>query len=59
MNYSLCSMPLVSGLMVVLLTFILYGDYGFSSVGVSAILRNERRIQGQMDSKPIIQWSNG
>ena len=45
--------------MVVLLTFILHGGYGFSSVGVSAILRNERRIQGQMDSKPIIQWSNG
>ena len=44
---------------MVLLTFILHGEYGFSSVGVCAILGNERRIQGQMDSKPIIQWSNG
>ena len=47
MNYSLCSMPLMSGLMVVLLTIILHGEYGFSSVGNSAILGNESRIQGQ------------
>ena len=40
-------MPLMSGLMVVLLTFILHGEYGFSCVGVSAILGNESRIQGQ------------
>ena len=34
-------MPLMSGLMVVLLTFTLHGEYGFSCVGVSAILGTE------------------
>ena len=40
-------MPLKIGLMVVLLMFILHGDYGFSSVRVGAILKNESGIQGR------------
>ena len=34
-------------LMVVLLTFLGVGDYGFSNVGVGAILGNGCAIQGQ------------
>ena len=40
-------MPLMIRLMVVLLTFILHVEYGFSFVGVATILGNESEIQGQ------------
>ena len=35
------------GLMLVLLTVLGYGEYGFSTVGVVAVLANGCRIQGQ------------
>ena len=35
------------GLMVVLLTVLRYGEYGFSIVGVVAVLANGCGIQGQ------------
>ena len=43
--YFLCL--LMIGLMLVLLTVLGYGEYGFSTVGVVAVLANECGIQGQ------------
>ena len=57
MSSSLCFIPLMIRLMVVLLTFFWDGEYGFSTVGVGTILGNGCGIQRQ-NYFPLLQRSD-